>query len=123
MFLMTFVLMGMAGVAIWQGKNLVNSAIAQSPDVTAVHADLREVRAELGTVKDGAATAKVAADEAKKAADDTAVKVDDSQKRIFSALEDQRKSDAATRDTLATLTERIAGVAKQLDRVEEKQDR
>lgn len=120
---MMFIVMGILSLAIWQGKNLVNSAIAQSPDVVAVHADLKDVRAELVTVKDGAVIAKAAADQAKTAADATAQKVDATQKRIYEVLGEQEKTSQATLQAIATLTERINGVKEQLGRVEEKQDR
>lgn len=123
MFLMTFVVLGILALLVWQGHSWVNTAIAQSPDVVAVHSDLKDVRAELVTVKDGAATAKVAADEAKKAADDTAQKVDATQKKIFEVLGEESKTSQATLQAIATLTERINGVKEQLGRVEEKQDR
>ena len=122
MFLMTFIILGVMGLLVWQGRSFVNTAIAQSPDVVAVHSDLKDMQAELVTAKDSAGTAKLAADDAKKSADDTAAKVDASQRRIFDALNEQRGSNEEIVKAIATLTERIAGVTKQLDRVESKQD-
>lgn len=110
--LMQALLLAFGGLALWQGKNMVNSAIAQSPDVVAVRAELTAVRADLLTAK--AATA-----DAGRAAADAASKADSlasTQLKIFQALNSIEISQAA-------LGERIQAIKDALTRVEDKQDK
>lgn len=107
---------------VWQGKNMLNTAIAQAPDVIAVHAEIKDVKTDL----DGAKTVATAAGDAAKAAANTAAGAVSTQEKIFQLLNADRAERTAQTSTLnatlATLTERIAGVKEQLARVEAKQD-
>lgn len=122
MFLMTAILMGVAALAVFYGKNFVNTAIAQAPDVIAVHSEIKEVKTDLDGTKATAAAAGAAAS----AAATTAAGAVATQEKIFQLLNSDRAERAAQSAvlaaTLSTLTERIAGVKEQLARVESKQD-
>lgn len=114
--------LGFGLLLYWNGKNMLNSAIAQAPDVIAVHSEIKDVKTDL----DGAKTVATAANSAAIAAASTAAGAVSTQEKIFALLNadraDRTAQTSALNSTLATLTERIAGVKEQLARVEAKQD-
>lgn len=113
---------GFGLLLLWDGKNMVNSAIAKSPDVMAAAADLQKIHADLGALKETGSEVKVAAD----AAMEKAATATDKQDRIYDVLKSMQADSAAMKLTfstgLATITERVDDVKSQLSRVEAKQD-
>ena len=113
---------GFGLLVLWQGKNMLNSAIAQAPDVIAIHSEIKDVKGDLDSAKTAAGAAGAAAQGAAVAASGAVA----TQEKIFQLLNADRaeraNANAELNSTLATLTERIAGVKEQLARVEAKQD-
>ena len=105
------ILIGIILLACWQGKNMVNSAIAQSP--------------ALAEVKVAADNAKVTADTAKLAADQMAAKVDQliaGQARVFQSLQEAKNAEMNETVAVSALTQHVSDIKDQLDRVESRQE-
>ena len=105
------VLAALGGLA-WQGRNMADAFIAQSPKMVAVESDLADAKS----------SASVAKDVANKAAD-KADQIIAAQSRLFDALKQEHVDQQATNVSIATLVDHVAGLEKQLDRVEAKQDK
>src|ERR1700733_5671572 len=86
MALLSFVILGVLGLAVWQGKSFVNNAIAQSPDGMAVHSEIKDVKTDLDAAKNVAAQANNAAT----AAANTAAGAVATQEKIFALLNSDR---------------------------------
>ena len=98
------IVLSVLSLLLWQGKNLVNNAIAQSPDVM---------------------EAKTTAITAAAAVQQVSNKVDSilsTEARIVEALKQSHADAQATNLSVATLTERVSGVQSQMTRIENKQD-
>jgi hypothetical protein len=106
----------------FEGKNMANGFIAQNPDMVANKSAI--AAAQLAVI-DARTTALAAATDAKTTAIDAATKVQEvaaSETRIFDALRQDHADQQAVVVSIATLTEHVAGLEKQVDRVETKQD-
>lgn len=102
---------GFGLLLVWQGKNMVNAAIARSPEVAALHSDLSSVHNDLDQAKTAAQAANAKAD--------TSLAT---QARIFEILKQDRDDSQAIKISLATLIQRVDDTKDQLNRVEAKQD-
>lgn len=107
--------LGLGLLCLWQGKNMLQAAISQSPEV-------RSIRTELTALRGDNTTAKAVADTAvAKAEQSLAV-----QGKIFDALkqshEDIETLKLSIAGSNATTAAEISALGKQLDRVEFKQD-
>lgn len=102
---------GFGALLVWQGKNMLNQAIAKSPDVTTLTARAAESDAKITAVQEIAKAAQAKADQ-------NAV----TQGRVFDALKQDHEDNQGIKILMATLTERIDDVKSGLARVEAKQD-
>jgi len=92
--------------------------ISKNPQVTKVTTDLAAVKLDLQSVRNDLAAAKQAAQGASEKADQSVA----TQTKIFAVLERNSASSDAMRLSIATLTEDVIDMQKQLVRLESKAD-